>query len=69
VLLLQEPSITLGPLSEISAFINEECFEWLDGPVMRCASLDTPIPHDKGLEEGFMAQSKLVEKLDILLQY
>jgi 2-oxoisovalerate dehydrogenase E1 component len=69
VLLLQEPSLTLGPLSEISAFISEDCFEWLDAPVMRCASLDIPIPHDKGLEDGFMAESKLDEKLDILLAY
>jgi 2-oxoisovalerate dehydrogenase E1 component len=59
----------LGPLSEISAFISEDCFEWLDAPVMRCASLDIPIPHDKGLEDGFMAESKLDEKLDILLAY
>lgn len=69
VLLLQEPSLTLGPLSEISAIISEECFEWLDAPVMRCASLDTPIPHDKGLEDGFMATAKLKSQLDKLLQY
>lgn len=69
VLLLQEPSLTLGPLSEISAIISEECFEWLDAPVMRCASMDTPIPHDKNLEGGFMADSKLDMKLNSLLQY
>lgn len=69
VLLLQEPSLTLGPLSEIAAIITEECFEWLDAPVMRCASLDMPIPHDKGLEEGFMADSKLKENLGKLLSY
>lgn len=69
VLLLQEPSLTLGPLSEISAIITEECFEWLDAPVIRCASLDTPIPHDKSLEDGFMANSKFKEKLSKLLEY
>tara|TARA_R100000908_G_scaffold61985_1_gene40660 strand:- start:1289 stop:3271 length:1983 start_codon:yes stop_codon:yes gene_type:complete len=69
VLLLQEPSLTLGPLSEISAIISEECFEWLDAPVMRCASLDTPIPHDKNLEHGFMADSNLEMKLNALLRY
>lgn len=69
VLLLQEPSLTLGPLSEISAIITEECFEWLDAPVMRCASLDTPIPHDKGLEEGYMANSTLYKKLTQLINY
>jgi 2-oxoisovalerate dehydrogenase E1 component len=69
VLLLQEPSLTLGPLSEISAIISEEYFEWLDAPVMRCASMDTPIPHDKGLEDGFMASSYLGDKLSKLLAY
>ncbi|SMO33071.1 alpha-ketoacid dehydrogenase subunit alpha/beta [Gracilimonas mengyeensis] len=69
VLLLQEPSLTLGPLSEISAIISEECFEWLDAPVMRCASLDMPIPHDKGLEAGFMADRKLSEKIERLIRY
>jgi 2-oxoisovalerate dehydrogenase E1 component len=69
VLLLQEPSLTLGPLSEISAIISEECFEWLDAPVMRCASMDTPIPHDKNLENGFMANAKLSQKLQKLLNY
>ncbi|MDR9418416.1 thiamine pyrophosphate-dependent enzyme [Gracilimonas sp.] len=69
VLLLQEPSLTLGPLSEISAIISEECFEWLDAPVMRCASMDTPIPHDKNLENGFMADAKLQKQLQKLLDY
>lgn len=69
ILLLQEPSLTLGPLSEIAAIITEECFEWLDAPVMRCASLDTPIPHDKGLEEGFLATSTLSKKLKQLINY
>ena len=69
VLLLQEPSLTLGPLSEISAIISEQCFEWLDAPVLRCASMDTPIPHDKNLESGFMADSRLFEQLEKLLKY
>jgi 2-oxoisovalerate dehydrogenase E1 component len=69
VLLLQEPSLTLGPLSEISAIISEECFEWLDAPVMRCASMDIPIPHDKGLETEFMANSRLDMQLTKLLAY
>jgi 2-oxoisovalerate dehydrogenase E1 component len=69
VLLLQEPSLTLGPLSEIAAIITEECFEWLDAPVMRCASLDMPIPHNKMLENEFMANHKLSAKLQQLLAY
>ncbi|MTI88780.1 MAG: dehydrogenase [Balneolaceae bacterium] len=69
VLLLQEPSITLGPLSEISAIISEECFEWLDAPLMRCAALDTPIPHAKTLEDGYMAEHKLEDKIRKLVHY
>lgn len=69
VLLLQEPSLTLGPLSEISALISEHCFEYLDAPIIRCASLDMPIPFNKGLEEGYLAKSRLMKSLDRLLQF
>lgn len=69
VILLQEPSLTLGPLSEISAIISEECFEWLDAPVLRCASLDMPVPHDKNLESGFLADYIFKENLEKLLSY
>lgn len=69
VLLLQEATGTLGPMSELSAIISEECFEWLDAPLIRCSSMDTPVPHDKGLEDGFLASSTLREKTDRLLKY
>jgi 2-oxoisovalerate dehydrogenase E1 component len=69
VLLLQEPSQTLGPASELSAWISEHCFEYLDAPVLRCSSLDTPVPTNPNLEKGYLADYRLGEKLDQLLAY
>jgi 2-oxoisovalerate dehydrogenase E1 component len=69
VLLLQEPSEILGPMSEISAGIMERAFEWLDAPVMRCSSLNTPIPFSKELENGYLASYRLEETLQRLLNY
>jgi 2-oxoisovalerate dehydrogenase E1 component len=66
VLLLHEDSLIGGIGGEIAAWIAENCFEYLDAPVMRCASLDTPIPFNIELEKNFMAYSRLggcVEKL------
>lgn len=69
VLLLQEPSEVLGPMSELSAGITERAFEWLDAPVMRCSSLHMPIPFSSELEKGYLANSRLKEKIDNLLSY
>ncbi|MEQ9308932.1 MAG: thiamine pyrophosphate-dependent enzyme [Balneolaceae bacterium] len=69
VLLLQEPSLIMGPMSEISAYINEHCFEHLDAPVLRCASLDMPIPFNKGLEDGYLNLDSIKVKVDQLLNY
>lgn len=69
VLLLQEPSEILGPMSEISAGINENAFNWLDAPVMRCSSLHTPIPFNSKLEKGYLANYRFKEKMDLLLSY
>jgi len=66
VLLLHEDTLTGGIGGELSAWIAEHCFEYLDAPVMRCASLDTPIPFAIELEQNFMAKKRLeatVEKL------
>ncbi len=69
VVLLQEPSLTMGPLSEVSALINELCFEYLDAPVMRHASLDMPIPFNKTLEDGYLQTAELSKKIDSLIEY
>ncbi|MDZ7719592.1 MAG: transketolase C-terminal domain-containing protein [Balneolaceae bacterium] len=69
VLLLQEPSEILGPMSEISSGIIERGFEYLDAPVMRCSSLHTPVPFNKNLEKGYLAKYRLKETLDQLIEY
>src|SRR6056297_1377438 len=69
VLLLQENSEILGPMSELSAGITERGFELLDAPVVRCSSLNTPVPFNKNLESGYLANHRLKEKLDKLLKF
>ena len=44
--------------ADISSLIAEECFEFLDAPVKRSASLDTPVPFANNLELGFLAKSR-----------
>lgn len=68
-LLLEEPSEVLGPMSEISAGLSERVFEYLDAPIIRCSSIHTPIPFNKQLESGYLANHRLREKLDQLLAY
>ena len=51
VLILHEDCLTGGIGGEISAHISEHCFESLDAPITRCASLDTPVPFVKALED------------------
>lgn len=58
-LVLHEDTRTGGFGGEIAASIGEECFQFLDAPVMRCTSLDTPVPFNRGLEEQFLAKSRL----------
>ena len=69
VLLLEEASEVLGPMSEIAAGIAERCFHDLDAPVTRCSSLHTPVPFSRELEKGYMADYRLEEKLEKLLRY
>lgn len=69
VLLLQEPSEFMGPMSEIAAIIASKGFEYLDAPIGRCSSLDTPIPTNTRLEEGYLAFSRLEKELVNLLEY
>ncbi|HEX2608206.1 MAG TPA: dehydrogenase E1 component subunit alpha/beta [Flavisolibacter sp.] len=69
VLLLHEDTLTGGIGGEISAWIAEHCFEYLDAPVMRCASLDTAIPFNMELEQNFLAKARLQEKVQALMNY
>ncbi len=69
VIILQEDTMFGGIASDLSAMIMEECFEYLDGPVKRVASLDTPIPFTKALEDQFLPKSRFEIALKELLAY
>ena len=69
VLLLHEDTLIGGIGGEIAAWIAENCFGLLDAPVMRCASLDTPIPFNIELENNFLAKSRLNEFVQKLIDY
>jgi len=69
VLVLHEDSLTGGIGGEIAARIGEHCFEHLDAPVVRCASLDTPIPFNAELEKNFLANRYLGQCIEKLLRY
>ncbi|MEZ5013740.1 MAG: dehydrogenase E1 component subunit alpha/beta [Chitinophagales bacterium] len=69
ILVLHEDTLTGGIGAEISAHINEHYFRALDAPVMRCASLDTPVPFALTLEENFLANARLQEVLIALRDY
>ncbi|MEN9323083.1 MAG: hypothetical protein RL699_863 [Bacteroidota bacterium] len=68
-IIVQEDTLFGGIASDISALIMEECFEYLDGPVQRVASLDSPIPFTKALEDQFMGKSRLEQTLLASLAY
>ncbi|GAB3419203.1 alpha-ketoacid dehydrogenase subunit alpha/beta [Niabella aquatica] len=69
ILVLHEDTLTGGIGGEIASWIGEHCFNSLDAPVMRCASLDTPIPFNKELEAHFMAKARLEERIGQLLNF
>lgn len=69
VLILHEDCLTGGIGGEISAWISENLFAYLDAPVMRCASLDTPVPFAIPLENNFLAKSRLKETLEKLMTF
>jgi 2-oxoisovalerate dehydrogenase E1 component len=69
VLILHEDTLIGGLGGEIAAWITEHCFEHLDAPILRCASLDTPIPFNMDLEKNFMAYSRLGETIEKLMRY
>ncbi|HUR66368.1 MAG TPA: dehydrogenase E1 component subunit alpha/beta [Chitinophagaceae bacterium] len=69
VLILHEDTLVGGIGGEIAAWIAENCFAILDAPVMRCASLDTPIPFSIELEQNFLAKARLDESIQRLINY
>lgn len=69
VIILQEDSLFGGIASDISALISEHCFEYLDAPIKRVASLSTPIPFAKNLEEQYLSKRKFENALITLNKY
>lgn len=69
VILLHEDSMFGGLGGELSAYIAEHMFEHLDAPLLRVASLDTPIPFSKPLEQNFLPKERLKEQIVKLLEY
>ena len=66
VLVLHEDTMIGGIGGEIAAWIGEYCFQHLDAPVKRVASLDTPVPLAKDLEDNFLAKKRLNAALEEL---
>ena len=69
VIVLQEDSMFGGIAGDIAAYISEHLFEHLDAPVVRVASLDTPIPFNKALENQYLPIDRLKEKVEYILKY
>ncbi|MBL6663591.1 MAG: dehydrogenase E1 component subunit alpha/beta [Flavobacteriales bacterium] len=69
VIILHEDCEMGGFGADISALISEHCFEYLDAPVMRSASLNTAVPFAKNLEDNFLAKQSFEQKLNDLLAY
>jgi len=68
-IILHEDCLTGGIGGELSALITENCFEHLDAPVVRSASLDTPVPFAIPLENNFLPKNRFKEQLLDLLNY
>jgi 2-oxoisovalerate dehydrogenase E1 component len=69
VLILHEDNLTGGIGGELLSLIQENCFKYLDAPIVRCASLDTPVPFDAAKENQFMAKSRLQVSIEKVLNY
>lgn len=68
-LILQEDIEIGGIASDLAARLTERCFPYLDAPIQRVTSENTPVPFAPALEEGFLARRKLRPALEALLAY
>lgn len=69
ILILHEDTLMGGIGAEISAYINEHLFEYLDAPVLRLGAMETPVPFNSKLEEQFMPRRLIQPALEKLLAY
>lgn len=68
-IVLHEDCLTGGFGADIAAIISDECFNYLDAPVKRSASIDTPVPFANSLEYQFLAKSRFESQLKEILAY
>ena len=68
-IVLHEDCMIGGFGADLSAIIADECFEYLDAPVKRSASMDTPVPFAYELEDEFLAKARFETQLKDLLLY
>ncbi|MEP5254282.1 MAG: dehydrogenase E1 component subunit alpha/beta [Winogradskyella arenosi] len=68
-IILQEDSLFGGIASDLSALLMETCFEYLDAPIKRIGSLETPIPFASQLEDQYLGKRKFEKALISLLAY
>lgn len=66
---LQEDTQFGGIASDVSALITENCFESLDAPIKRVASIETPIPFQGELEKQYLPKNRFETELKSLLDY
>lgn len=70
VVVLHEQTKTGGIGAEVSALISENCFDYLDGPIIRVAAPDTPVPYSAQMEEVFIPQTKdVITAVEKLMRY
>ncbi len=69
LIILQEDSMFGGMASDISALVSEECFQYLDAPIKRVASMETPIPFAVNLEEQYLPNKRFKQDLEDLIAY
>ena len=69
VIILQEDSMFGSMASDISALITENCFEFLDAPIRRIGSMETPIPFATNLEVNYLPQERFKRALEEILKY
>ena len=69
VIVLHEDCEIGGIGAELVTQINENCFEYLDAPIRRVASLNTPVPFDAGLEKNFLPVERFNEALVEIINY
>lgn len=69
VLVCHEDVLTGGIGAEIASWIGEHLFEYLDAPIMRAGSMDTPVPFSITLEQNFLPKQRIRDKIKVLQEY